>query len=248
MQCRFCTRAIDVENPWGHRWIEDLGCCDECLDVRTCIEAAFGRHSIGDPNILMLIMTSLRMVEEAPIVHYMHETWNCQTHPAEVVLPELFPGRLLWGGISHGTCKDWLLYERVKLVVNCINKAMPGGAPNRLWEDSCKVRNDVSGEIAFLDFCVNYAVDRRRYLRTFAAICSVLGHGECVYIHCRSGKDRSAFTVFALLQLQYDLEEDAARAALAGRVGRDGRCLANVDVGHGPNWEWLSKELCAKGQ
>ena len=152
MQCRFCTRAIDVENPWGHRWIEDHGCCDECLEVRTCIEAAFGRHSIGDPNILMLIMTSLRMVEEAPIVHYMHETWNCQTHPAEVVLP-----------------------------------------------------------------------------------------------HCRSGKDRSAFTVFALLQLQYDLEEDAARAALAGRVGRDGRCLANVDVGHGPNWEWLSKELRAKG-
>ena len=104
------------------------------------------------------------------------------------------------------------------------------------------------GEITFLDFCVNYAVDRRQYLTTFVAICSVLDGGECVYIHCKSGRDRSAFTVFALLQLQYGLEEDAARAALAGRVGCDGWCIANVDVGHDANWEWLLKELRAKGQ
>ena len=85
--------------------------------------------------------------------------------------------------VAAGTSKEWLRYQRVKLVVNCVNKAMPGGTPNRLWEESCRVRNDVRGEITFLDFCVNDAVDRRQYLTTFAAICSVLDHGECVYTH-----------------------------------------------------------------
>ena len=106
-----------------------------------------------------------------------------------------------------------------------------GGEPNLLWQDSVKVRGEVRNEITFIDFCVNYAGDKRQYVKTFAAICAILDRGDCVYIHCRSGKDRSAFTVFALLQLQYNIDEDTARAALATRIGCDGRCIANVDVG-----------------
>ena len=134
-------------------------------------------------------------MQVAPSVTYVHETWNCRTSPAEIALPELFPGRLLWGGMSPGTCKEWLLFQRVKLVVNCINRNLSDGTQNWLWLNSTRVRHEVKGEIAFMDFCVNWAGDRKQYLKTFAAICNILNRGGCVYIHCKSGKDRSAFTV-----------------------------------------------------
>jgi len=196
----------------------------------------------------MSTTTELGRVPVAPTVWYLHESWNCQTPPAEVMLPDIFKGRLLWGGLSHGMSKDWLLYESVKLVVNCINTVSAGGEPNLLWQESVKVRAEVRNEITFIDFCVNYAGDKRHYVKKFAAICAILDRGDCVYIHCLSGKDRSAFTVFALLQLQYNIDEDTARAALATRIGCDGRCIANVDVGHEANWKWLTSQLRALGR
>jgi hypothetical protein len=33
-----------------------------------------------------------------PQVTYQYEAWACQTPPAEILLPEVFPGRILWGG------------------------------------------------------------------------------------------------------------------------------------------------------
>ena len=196
----------------------------------------------------MSTTTELGRVPVAPTVWYLHESWNCQTPPAEVMLPDNFAGRLLWGGLSHGMSKDWLLYENVKLVVNCINTVSAGGEPNLLWQESVKVRGEVRKEITFIDFCVNYAGDKRQYVKKFAAICAILDRGDCVYIHCRSGKDRSPFTVFALLQLEYNIDEDTARAALATRIGCDGRCIANVDVGHEANWKRLTSQLRALGR
>jgi len=237
--CEFVWPSGTVAYADTKRFLKTLGANSEWLALVEEVDAILARVSST---------TGLGRVTVAPKVRYLHESRNCQTPPAEVVLPDIFTGRLLWGGLSHGMSKDWLLYENVKLVVNCINTVSAGGEPNLLWQDSVKVRGEVSNEITFIDFCVNYAGDQRQYVKTFAAICAILDRGDCVYIHCLSGKDRSAFTVFALLQLQYNIDEDTARAALATRIGCDGRCIANVDVGHEANWKWLTSQLRALGR
>ena len=52
--------------------------------------------------------------------------------------------------------------------------------------------------------------------------------GSCLYVHCKSGRDRSAVTMFALLRLQFGLSSHDAWAALRFRVGRDKWPVAKV--------------------
>ena len=91
-------------------------------------------------------------------------------------------------------------------------------------------------------WCVNYGADKQRYLLCFASIRDELSRdGGCVYIHCKSGKGRSAFTVYSLLRLEYSFSDEAARAALATRLGTHGQRIANVDVRQECNQTWLEK-------
>ena len=91
---------------------------------------------------------------------------------------------------------------------------------------------------------MNYGPDRHRYLRCFSAIRDELSReGGCVYIHCKNGKDRSAFTVYSLLRLEYGFTDEAARAALETRLGTRGQYIANVDLGQEWNQAWLEKAL-----
>ena len=91
---------------------------------------------------------------------------------------------------------------------------------------------------------MNYGPDKQRYLLCFSAIREELSReGGCVYIHCKSGKDRSAFTVYSLLRLEYGFSDEAARAALETRLGTRGQYIANVDVRQECNQTWLEKAL-----
>lgn len=91
---------------------------------------------------------------------------------------------------------------------------------------------------------MNYGADKQRYLFCFASIRDALARdGGCVYIHCKSGNDRSAFTVYSLFRLEYGLSDDAARAALATRLGTHGRRIANVDVHQECNQALLDRAL-----
>ena len=70
---------------------------------------------------------------------------------------------------------------------------------------------------------MNYGPDKQRYLLCFSAIREELSReGGCVYIHCKSGEDRSAFTVYSLFRLEYGFSDVAARAALETRLRRVG--------------------------
>ena len=91
---------------------------------------------------------------------------------------------------------------------------------------------------------MNCGPDKQRYLLCVASIRAELSRdGSCVYIHCKSGKDRSAFTVYSLLRLEYGFSDEAARAALETRSGTRGQCIANVDVRQEYNQTWLEKAL-----
>jgi protein-tyrosine phosphatase len=85
-----------------------------------------------------------------------------------------------------------------------VNSIVSDNQPSQIWET----------------WCVNYGPDKQRYLLCFSAIREELSReGGCVYIHCKSGKDRSAFTVYSLLRLEYGFSDEAARAALETRLG-----------------------------
>ena len=58
--------------------------------------------------------------------------------------------------------------------------------------------------------------------------------------HCKSGKDRSPFTVYAMLRISYGLREEDARKLLAHRVDIHGRPVANLDKQHEANLTWLA--------
>ena len=49
-----------------------------------------------------------------------------------------------------------------------------------------------------------------------------------LYVHCKSGRDRSAITLYAFLRLQFGLTANSAWASLQFRVGRDHWPVARV--------------------
>ena len=70
---------------------------------------------------------------------------------------------------------------------------------------------------------------------------------KCIYVHCRNGKNRSAYTVYALLRLAFRIPEALAREALANRVDRNGFPLANLDAHCEVVHAWLENELACLG-
>ena len=88
-----------------------------------------------------------------------------------------------------------------------------------------------------------------RYLPIFNTIRAVLDQpAGVVYIHCKSGKDRSAFTVYSFLQLMYGVSEDQAREAVGNRLDTSGRRLANLDFQQDFNRDWLERMLRAQAR
>ncbi len=170
-----------------------------------------------------------------------------RTPPGEIRLPEHFPGLLLWGGLSPALSTPWLRYHGVVLVVNCIGKFGRGGVVSPQWTLAQNARE--ADGISSLLWCINSSFDQRRYLPIFNAVHAVLGRPSgAVYIHCKNGKDRSAFTVYSFLQLMYGVSEDQAREAVGNRLDTSGRRLANLDFYQEGSREWLERSLRAQGQ
>ena len=84
-------------------------------------------------------------------------------------------------------------------------------------------------DIDDIDWCINHYASRKNYLAVFSRLERILKHpGSCLYVHCKSGRDRSAATMYALLRLQFGLSSHDAWAALQFRVGRNKWPVAKV--------------------
>ena len=83
-------------------------------------------------------------------------------------------------------------------------------------------------------------------LLVFFELFNALQHKDThVYVHCKSGKDRSAFTVFAFLRLMFRYSWERASAALDRRVGVDGRPVADLVTRKADLTNWLEAEVAA---
>ena len=165
-----------------------------------------------------------------PEVRYIYENWQCRVPPGSIQIPNIFPGKLLYGGLSPVLNLNWLRWRGVTHVWNCL-----GGVT---YKDGVVVQERLHGlalaarepgdSIGYIDWCLMHKPSRRRYLPVFAKAEAILNTpGTCLYVHCRSGRDRSVFTVFALLRLRYHLLEADAWNLLQSRVGVDGWPCAN---------------------
>ena len=86
-----------------------------------------------------------------------------------------------------------------------------------------------SSGIEYIAWCITHDASRKNYLAVFSRLERILKHpGSCLYVHCKSGRDRSAVTLYAFLRLQFGLSADDAWASLQFRVGRNKWPVARV--------------------
>ena len=109
-------------------------------------------------------------------------------------------GSLIWGGLSPVLNVEWLRWRRVTHVLNCMGSVDPASGntePNYVLAVASR-----SSDIEYIDWCITYDASRINYLVVFSRLERILKHpGSCVYVHCKSGRDRSAATLYALLRL-----------------------------------------------
>ena len=150
--------------------------------------------------------------------HYAHP--SCRTPPAVVAnRDKRWRGELLVGGIDHRLCQSWMRWRRVTHVLNCtgrVSKKAPGTSEREetsTWAIIHDPHYRFSG-VTFLDWCVRSHIDRERYEETFARVRAALSlPSSVVYVHSKSGRDRSCQTVYALLRIVYGLDDRAATEA-----------------------------------
>ena len=106
-------------------WADDADLVKNVEIVAALVASSGRRNAAGE------------MPSGPPAVSYVHEVWVCQTPPAEVLLPDVFSGTLLWGGQSPALATPWLLYRNVVLVVNCIGKIQADGRVTPHWTLGC---------------------------------------------------------------------------------------------------------------
>ena len=174
-----------------------------------------------------------------PAVVCTHEVPSYHTPPGVICLPAVgMHGTLLWGGLSHALHKEWLASEGVTTVLCCIGSKM-GSAENADWR---LVQNSFSGcqQISYLDWVVSYQRDRNKYLSVFETIRKSLEQSASrVYVFCKSGNNRSAFTIYALLRISFRMTELDAIAALRTRPDALGRRF-EFQSGFAKEKEWLN--------
>ena len=147
--------------------------------------------------------------------HYAHP--SCRTPPAVVAnRDKRWRGELLVGGIDHRLCQPWVRWRRVTHVLNCtgrVSKKAPGTS-EREETSTWAIIHDPHYKFSGLDWCVRSHIDRERYEETFARVRAALSlPSSVVYVHSKSGRDRSCQTVYALLRIVYGLDDRAATEA-----------------------------------
>ena len=94
--------------------------------------------------------------------------------------------------------------------------------------------------IEYIDMIITHDASRINYLAVFSRLDRISKHsGSCLYVHCKSGRDCSAVTLYAFLRLQFGLSSHDAWAPLQFRVGRDKRPVATV---------WAKREILARNR
>jgi len=154
-----------------------------------------------------------------PPIRWIYANPRCRTPPT-IVPACSYPWKTPWTGrlylapLDAVIAEDTLRYYSVSLVVNCLGMYSQSGMTPE-WRVSQKRRRP---NIQYIDFPIGYGINRMPWENVFKQIASHLHDGKVVFVHCKNGRDRSGFALFAFLRLYYRLPHDLALSALSGRI------------------------------
>ena len=82
--------------------------------------------------------------------------------------------------------------------------------------------------IQYQCWSINHKPSFKKCMYHFASWQRVLESGGVILLHCKSGKDRSAFAAYMYLRHQLGYTDREALKCLSSRVDRDGIAFANI--------------------
>jgi hypothetical protein len=182
--------------------------------------------------------------EEQPVLEYSYEVPNAKTPPALILLPtSKWIGKLYLGPLSAAVSKTWLRWAGVTHVVCVLGKFNKEGGLVPAWEAAQKHRWKT---FSYLDWPINSAAQRCYWREVFALLSDTLGSSRnAVLVHCRNGKDRSCFLVYAFLRLQHGLNHASALSCVSQRIDVRGYPLFDYASQNNQLLEWVDTSLGA---
>ncbi len=115
-------------------------------------------------------------------------------------------GALFIGTLDHAIDRSTLGYYGVHAVFSTLNRYQ--GAGNlELAGDTITAMKHRFQDIKYLDWCPRHR--GKSPVQAFELLHALLSNGKTVLVHCRHGRDRSVFAVWAFLRLYCKYKEDS---------------------------------------
>ena len=203
---------------------EDQGCLDSILSQAVL---ARGPMQVTEPSIQCEF-----------------EEKHVRVPPAHITsVTNLWNGRLYVGSLSAAISESWLRWAAVTHVVCVLGQY--AGANDLATEWVVAFNNRLRG-IKYLDWPINISTQCNYWRVVFAQMSDALDSAaDAVLVHCRNGKDRSCFAVYASLRLVHHMDHQTALRHVSQRVDRYGypvfdgvRCVLLPEL-----MEWVHANL-----
>ncbi len=168
--------------------------------------------------------------------------WRAKVPPTEIQGIPKVAGKLFLSGLDHAVSDAWLRWSGITTVVCCLGMKGAGGIPLPEWDAAHRI----TWPVRRMDWNPNNSRDQCQFIEVFAAWAVVLANPLTkMLVHCKSGKDRSPFAVYAFMRLSAGMTNTDAMYALAARVDVHGQQLCDIEHNH--SWRWLSEALDTYG-
>ena len=163
--------------------------------------------------------------------------------PPALISTRKWNGRLYIGSVSAAISESWLRWAAVTHVVCVLGKY--AGANDLATEWVVAHKNRFRG-IKYLDWAINFPTQRKYWREVFSQMSDALDSAaNVVLVHCRNGKDRSCFAVYAFLRLVHHMDHQTALWHVSQRVDQRGYPLFDVARQRSELMEWVDANLGA---
>lgn len=210
-----CMSFVDIKYVYVSTWDEcsDLSnyihpCSEVALDVpgqQSCSATPLA-SSLGEARLPLFSPCECRI------------TWRWCADRCRVAAGWL-RSNLCFGTLDHALCKEFLDWFNISHVVSVLGEFSLG----QKEADRGRFRG-----IQYQRWSINHIPSFEKCMVHFASWQRVLESGGRILLHCKSGKDRSAFAAYMYLRHQLGYTDQEALKCLSCRVDRYGIAFANI--------------------
>ena len=152
-------------------------------------------------------------------------------------------GRLYIGSLSAAISESWLQWAGVTHVVCVLGKFASSNEVTAEWVAAHEKR---FRGISYLDWAINSPAQRIYWREAFFLMSDALDSAaNVVLVHCRNGKDRSCFAVYAFLRLVHEMDHADALWHVSQRVDQRGYPLFDIPRQRNELMEWVESNFGA---